>query len=210
VVGLVSGTREGSLDEPLRPQFYLPIPPSQGLPFLNLLLRSKADPATLDTQVRAAVRATDAGLAMGRVRPLSAAVESLTQDLSRAALPLGLLAGVSALLAALGTVGLIAHLFRMRQGELGIRSALGATPGRLAWLVFSQGGRLLLAGLSAGLLGGAALGWVLRAQVSGLKALTFGAPLAAALLLTATTLLACILPALRAANTAPAKALRSE
>ncbi len=210
VVGVVSGAREHGLDEPIRAQYFMPIPPGLSIPSLSVLLRSQADSATLDAQVRGALRAVDPQLAMGHLRRFETVIEDATAGARQAALPLAVLSGVSALLAALGTVGLLTQLFRQRRRELGVRAALGATPFTLAGLVMGTGGRMLAMGLAAGLLGASALGNLLQARVPVLGAFDPNVLTAAALLLAVATLLACLPAAWRAARVSPSEALRSE
>ena len=210
VVGIVAGTREFNLEEPLRPQIFQGIPEGEALPSLDLILRSRMDLATLHGQVRGALGSLDPGLAAGIPIPFQRVLADATENQRRAAYPLALLALVSALLSALGLYGLLDQLFRLRRRELGIRAALGAAPGNLSRLVLSTGFRLLLWGCTGGLLGTLALFRLLGHEMPALADLDASALALPTLLLALATALACLGPALRAARMNPADVLRSE
>jgi putative ABC transport system permease protein len=122
----------------------------------------------------------------------------------------GLFSAAGLFLSAVGLFALLADSVARRRGELGIRQALGATPGRILAAVVLQGLRLVALGLGAG----AALAWVsTRALDSTVHGVTTTDPwsfAAAALLLLAVAAAAAALPARRAAAIDPAEALRDE
>jgi len=208
VVGVVEGTREFGLDEPIRGQIFERIPPGEELPELDLLLRTRANVATVREQVRAALGGVDPNLASWEPVPFERAVARVTLDQRRAAYPLALLAGVAALLAALGLYGLLSQLFRSRRKELGIRAALGAPPGTLAGMVVATEFRLLLEGLAGGLLGALALSRVLEHTLVGAAGVDAASLMAAGVFLAIAAALACAGPARAAASTDPAVSLR--
>jgi putative ABC transport system permease protein len=210
VVGVVEGSREGSLTEPLRPQIFQPIPEGEGLPFLDLVMRSQADPATLRAQVRSALAALDPSLAIKDVLPFERVIQDATRSERAAALPMTAMALTAVLLATFGLLGLLGQVFRSRHRELGVRAALGAAPGTLSRLVLNQGLRLLLGGLLGGTLGAIALARLLRQEIPSFSDLDPLVLLVAATVLTLVTALTSLFPALRAAGVQPAEALRSE
>jgi ABC-type antimicrobial peptide transport system permease subunit len=119
-------------------------------------------------------------------------------------------AGLALLLAALGLYGLLAYMVLQRRREIGVRMALGAAPRRLSTFVLLEGLHLVLSGVAIG----AAGSW---AALRSLKSLLYGvAPTDAwvlagsALILVMVGLIACYLPAHRAASTDPFTALRHE
>ena len=123
---------------------------------------------------------------------------------------LGLFAVVALGLSALGVYGVMAYSVGLRTREFGIRLALGAAPRAVSRLVIAQGFRLIALGLTLGVIAAFALSRVVRGLLFGVAAtdaLTFGA---VTLLLAATALLACWIPARRAMRVDPAITLRSE
>jgi ABC-type antimicrobial peptide transport system permease subunit len=114
------------------------------------------------------------------------------------------------LLAAIGIYGVMAYVVARRTAEIGIRIALGARTEDVLALVFRQGGRLVLLGVGAGLVGAAVLTRFIAALLFGVSAhdpLTF---LATPALLSLVAAIACLLPARRAARVDPVIALRAE
>lgn len=168
-----------------------------------------AESAALDA-VRAAVARVDPELPVVELQSFARQVASLTSDerfLMRFSLVFG---GVAALLAALGLYGVLSYWVERRRREIGVRAALGATPGDLVRRVLGDGARPVAVGLVLGLilaLGAARLGQGLLYGVSAWDPMAYGlAPPA----LAAIALLAAWLPARRAGRLDPARALREE
>jgi putative ABC transport system permease protein len=128
-------------------------------------------------------------------------------------LTMGLLSGFSAvalLLCALGIYGLIAHSVTTRRQEIGVRMALGARQDQVLTAVMRQGLRWVLLGLAAGLIAALLLSRTLSGLLYGVSARDPFYYLTAPLMLGLVALLACYLPARRAADVEPAVALRAE
>ena len=123
----------------------------------------------------------------------------------------GALGGLALLMAAVGLYGVMAFGVNQRVREIGIRVALGATAGRVVALFVRQGMRLVGVGIVAGLAGGALFALLLSKILFGLSGsfdpLAFGA---VTILFSAVAVLACWLPARRAAKVDPMVALRAE
>jgi ABC-type antimicrobial peptide transport system permease subunit len=121
---------------------------------------------------------------------------------------LGLFAATGAVLAVAGVYGVIAYLVALRTREFGIRMALGADWRGVLVLVMCRGAVVVALGLAFGMAGAAALTRVLRTLLYGVNAIdraTFGLT---AVLLAAVALVACLIPAIRAARVDPAIVLR--
>ncbi len=211
VVGVVADVHHESLEEAAQPALYLPLA-QQPDDRLSLLVRSALPAAQLITAVRGEVAALDADQPIAGVRSLSEIVER-SSAVSRRRFPLRVLvmmAAFAALLATLGVYGIAAHSVVQRTAEFGIRASLGATRRDLMAIVLR--GALRMAGL--GVIGGGilalAFGRSLRSVLFQVDAVDPGALGAAAALLVAATLCACLLPARRAATIDPALALRRE
>jgi predicted permease len=176
----------------------------------HLVVRTAGDPLALTPAVRAAVKSVDKELTLADVTSMAALVDVA---LGGARFGMQILSGfalVALLMAALGIYGVVAFVVSRRTREVGIRMALGARASDVLGLVLRQGMAPVLAGLAAGLalaLSLGRLGSSLLFEVPPHDAATLAA---AAAVLTAAALLACALPARRAARIDPAQALRDE
>jgi ABC-type antimicrobial peptide transport system permease subunit len=121
-----------------------------------------------------------------------------------------LFAALTLLLASLGLYGLMAYAMARRTREIGVRVALGAAPARVLRLALGGGLRLAAAGAALGIPAALAAARLARGVLFGVAPTDLRAIAAALLLVAALTLLACALPARRAARVDPAAALRYE
>ena len=122
----------------------------------------------------------------------------------------GTFAAVGLLLAAAGIYSVLSFLVTRRTHEMGVRMALGAQWGDILELVLATGGKLIGAGLCVGLLGGFAITRLMSAQLFGITPADPATYAAAIVLLGLVGLLACYIPARRAARVSPSEALRYE
>jgi len=123
---------------------------------------------------------------------------------------LGIFAGLAVCLAMAGVYGVMAYLVTQRAPEIGLRMALGADRGRIVRLVLARGVTLAGAGIAVGFLGALAATRLLQSMLFGITAtdpLTYGAM---AVVVAAIALLACAIPAWRAATVDPLAALRQD
>jgi putative ABC transport system permease protein len=211
VVGIAGNVRHTTLDSDVTLQIY--IPERQWIFADNqvtLVVRTQGDPAALAPAVRQVVQAVDPMQPITRLSTMEQVVAASTAQ-RRLALVLFTAFSVTAILiAAAGIYGVLAGSVTERTREIGVRSALGATPRRILALVLAQGARLVVAGISLGLVGAVALGRVLRSLLYGVEPgdpLTLGA---AAVLLAAIAIAACLVPIRRAMRVDPVEALRAE
>jgi putative ABC transport system permease protein len=211
VVGVVADVRHVSLDEQPEPALYVPLA-QQDESRLSLLLRSALPADVLANTVRGVVAGIDPDQPIGSVTTLRRLRDD-SDAVSRRRFELRVLLAVGAfalLLAALGVYGVVAQTVVRRTPEIGVRVTLGASRADVVRLVIGGVGRLLLVGVSGGLLGSLALARLLRTALFGVGPADPLSLLAAPTLLAAAALLAAALPARRAASIDPARALREE
>jgi putative ABC transport system permease protein len=188
------------------PQVYLPGCDET----MVLLVRSGPGAAGLAAALRREVVALDQDVPVSGVTFVEKDMYDLHAQERLNTLFLGAFAAVALLLASLGVYGTVAYAVSRRTHEIGIRMALGARRGEIMQAVLRQGLTLTLAGLIVGLAGAWAATRVIRSllyEVSPTDPLTF---VCSAVLLAGAALLACYLPARRAARIDPMVALRYE
>jgi predicted permease len=207
VVGVVGDVRYGTLDDPPRPDVYLPYAQS---PYGRavLVVRTPGAPLALVGAVRAALAEVAPGTPAFEVRTMEDRVEGVTAFQRFGATLLGLFAAVALVLATLGVYGVVSFGAAQRTRELGVRVALGATRRDLARLVVRGGLAIALAGTLAGLAGALAATRVLRSLLYGVAPTDPATYAAIVLVLGAAVVAASWLPARRAARVAPATVLR--
>ncbi|HET7251059.1 MAG TPA: ABC transporter permease [Gemmatimonadales bacterium] len=177
---------------------------------LSFVVRSAGDPAALARPIQQAINAIDSRLAAGDVAPMPRVVAAALSPQSATARTLVVTALVALLMACVGTYGVMTYNVSQRTQEIGVRIALGATPGGVLRLVL--GGTAKLAGI------GIAIGLALVVAMSrGLQAILVGTtatdPLAlsaVALALVTVTAASSWIPARRATRVDPMEALRAE
>ena len=179
-------------------------------PWMTIALRSNLDPTSLEAAVRREVQAIDPDKAVASVKTMDKLIEESVGERRLSLVLFGLFAVVALLLAAVGIYGVMSYGVTQRTHEIGIRMALGAQPRSVARLVVGRGMMLTMTGIALGV--GAAYGLTrlmasLLFEVSATDPVTF---LVIALVLASVALLACYIPARRAAKVDPMVALRCE
>jgi predicted permease len=211
IVGVVDDVKNAALDRPAGTELYAPYAQSQfRVANAYLVVRAAGNPMSLANTVRNEIRALDRALPIAAVRSMEDVMSVARSRPRFLTLLLTLFSSLSLVLAALGIYGVISYSVAQRTNEIGIRMALGAQTGDVLRLVGATGVRLALAGTLAGSIGAFALTRFLSGLlfgVSSMDAATFAA-MAGALI--AVTLLACYIPARRAARVDPLIALRYE
>jgi putative ABC transport system permease protein len=207
IVGVVSDVR--SATDPGEPttrfQCYRPLA-QESSSGLAVAVRGHVSGETL----RLAVAELDPDLPLSEASSVRAAVDRAHGQTAIAGWLLAAFAGLGLLLAALGTYGVVAGFVGQRTQEIGVRMALGAKIRDVLWLVLGRGLRLTAMGLAVGVVGAVAMARVLASLTPGLKANAPGVVVLAGLVLFAVALLACWIPARRAARVNPMVALRGE
>jgi ABC-type antimicrobial peptide transport system permease subunit len=123
---------------------------------------------------------------------------------------LGIFAAVALLLASIGIYGAVAYTVEQRTGEIGVRMALGAQTRDVLRLIINQGMRPVVIGLAIGIVAAFGLGRLIASQLFEVSANNPALLGGATIVLAAIALLACLLPARRAALVDPVQALRTE
>ena len=207
VVGIARTANYTSWGEPPQPCIYLPL--AQADPeAMVLYVRTKADPREILAPVEREMRAAAPQILLFGIRTGGEVIDG---GLFQARMGVGLLAtfGLLALgLASIGLYGVMAYSVNQRRREIGLRMALGATPGSVLGMVIREGMSLVLAGVLIGFAAAALVGRLLSRMLFGVTAsdpLSIGG---AALVLSAIALLACYLPARGATRVDPLEALR--
>ena len=212
IVGVVGDFKSGDAREKPDPAVYRPILQiqEQGAYSNTIHIRTIGDPTPLIPQVRQMINQIDDKLPIFDVTTLN---EQLSERLGQERLIAQLVSFFGALaliLACIGLYGVMAHGVARRTNEIGIRMALGARGGNIAWMVLRETLYLVLAGLVIGVPAALLGGRLISTQLFGMSPtdpITLGA---AALILTLVALLAGYLPARRASRVNPLTALRYE
>ena len=212
IVGVVSNARYRSVEQPADPTFYLPLEQNdERWPFLALTVEtdgSEGATTAASALLRSAVRDADAQQPISRLRTIEEILSGSLAERRFNTWIVMLFAATALLLAAIGTYGVMAFAVTSRTRELGVRTALGATPADLIRLVLGQG--LLLTLLASGIGLVAAIG-LTRFMASLLFNVAPRDPVTFALVagvLAVVALSATVVPARRAMSVNPVTALR--
>jgi predicted lysophospholipase L1 biosynthesis ABC-type transport system permease subunit len=186
--------------------YYFPHPqrPDRGM---GLAVRAAGDPQAVADAVRRAVRQVDPELPLSNVRTMVERTSEVLVDRRTPTLLAGGFAAVALFLAAIGIYGVLAYQVSQRRREIGIRMALGAGAPRIFGLVLTEGAVIVGIGIVIGLLGAFVLRRTLETQLYGVSGIDTMVVIVVGGLLFAVALLACVIPARRAARTDPMGAL---
>ena len=209
VVGVVGDTRDAGLDTAPTPTMFQPF--AQNEVFAGaLVLRTKGDPALMEPTVVRTIRDLDSQQLIDNVATLEEVRDLTVAPRKVNALLITCFGILAMIIAVVGIAGVLAFSVSSRTAEFGIRMSLGADSARVRRMVLGEGGTLLVIGLAAG-----AVGAILTSRL--LQGLLFGvAPndpftiAGVAAMLAGVGILACWLPAARAARVQPSIALKAE
>ncbi len=213
VVGVVEDLRQTNVDEPARPEMYLPYVQATYLEVFaprTLAIRTIGDRSHVLAAVRREIAAVNPNQPIAEVRTMSEIVGNELAARRTGTLLLGAFASIALLLASVGLYGLLAHRVRQMTPEIGVRMALGARPRDMVSLVVRRGMRLVAIGSVLGLalaFAGARLVESLLFGVTANDPMTF---VAVPLVLAGVALAAVCVPARYAASIDPNVALRTE
>jgi putative ABC transport system permease protein len=212
IVGVVEDTKNAGMDKPGGPELYFAA--RQVNEFLDsnisFVVRGANDSTPLEGSIRGAVRELDPTLPVYNLWSMNEVVSKSMVQPRFLALLLATFSGIALFLAAIGIYGVMAYSVAQRTQEIGVRMALGARPLHVLRLVFGQSLGMLLVGVAIGLAGAFALTRLMRTllfEITATDPLTYVSVIG---LLTVVALLACYIPARRAAKVDPLIALRYE
>jgi predicted permease len=209
VVGVVADVRH-SLEESPQADVYLNMRQTNLWLTPVLVVRSRRLPASLVADVRAAMKAFDPAIASNEFTTLDEVVNRAVAPRRLSTMLLGSFSSFALLLAALGLYGVIAYSVSQRIREIGTRVAIGARPVDVLRLVVGEGLRLAGAGVALGLVAAFFAARLLESHLFGVAAHDPMTYATSAAVLGMVALLACGIPACRAANLDPIEALRCE
>jgi predicted permease len=209
IVGVYRNTHNGGIRSAGFPEIDVPFAQSPW-PQASMAVRTTGDPAQMSKSIAGAVHSVDPDLALAGVKTMDQIVsESLVGDRFTTALYISF-ATVALVLAAIGIYGVMAFAVAQRTHEIGLRMALGASQDHVLGLILKEGILLAAIGLGIGLVGACFVGRAMRGLLYGVGTIDVAAFSAVAVTLFVAALLACYVPANRAAKVDPMVALRYE
>ncbi|HTM16818.1 MAG TPA: FtsX-like permease family protein, partial [Terracidiphilus sp.] len=179
-------------------------------PQAGFAVRTAENPTSMLNSIAAAVHQVDSTVALAEPKALDDIVTESMADQRFTLILFTSFAAVALFLAALGIYGVMSFSVAQRSHEIALRMALGATRNRVVRLIIRDGVMLATIGLGLGLIGTYFVGRAMQSILFGVKPLDVGAFLSVAVVLLAAAILACFLPARRAASLSPMRVLRTE
>ena len=209
IVGVVDDVKYGAPEDAIGPDFY-----TSYLQFtyasMMVFVKTSGEPVSMTPALRRAIASVDAGMPLYDVQPLE---DRVADALSRSrfnAFLVALFGAAALLLAALGVYGVMSYRVSTEIREIGIRVALGATPGRVLWQVLGASARLAAVGAAAGVAGAFASARLLQTVVSGVSPTDAFVLASVVAVMFAVALGAAFVPARRASTVDPIVALAAE
>ncbi len=210
IIGLVADAKNRGLQDPPQPEIWVPYTVT-GSAFRGILVRTANEPLTMMNAVQHEIWATDANVAV----TLTGTLEGYISQFSFAGPRFGfflmsIFGAIGLVLVTIGVYSVLAYTTARRTHEIGIRMALGANRSDVQGMVVRMGLKLVGLGVGIGLIVSVALGRVIATQLWGVSAYDPWTLVCVPALLLATGIVACWLPARRAAGVDPLVALRYE
>jgi putative ABC transport system permease protein len=206
--GVVGDAREDGLDVQPVPTVYSCL--SAPNPFPIYLVRTQGDPMAMTQTIRRKLHELEPGRSVYALTPLQQHLDDASADIRLRTILLTLFAVTAVSLACIGLYGTLSYSARLRRREVGVRLALGALRGQILATFLGQGLRIAVIGCVAGVLLGLGLNHFLSRMLYGITALdplTYASVVGLVLLV---SIVASLLPAVRAARIEPVRVLREE
>ncbi len=209
VVGVVADIRGENLNTPPEPEYFLPVLQRPESP-TNVLVRSHLPPAAVATLVREALRTFDPALPLLQPDALTTRIAQTSANRKLVLMLLAAFAALALVLASLGVYSVMAHLVAFRTSEIGLRMALGASPGAVMRMVLGHGRRLTLVGIALGIAGALAVSRLMQEALFDVDPAEPLIYLVLSMTLLAVAEAASFIPAWRATRIDPLIALRGD
>lgn len=211
VVGVVGDVRADELTDDFRATAYYPHRqrPARRSRSATWAVRSSIDPATLTSAVRRTISSVDPQVPI-EIRPAEDLVNASVADRRFTMLVIAGFAVIALFLAVIGIYGVVSYTVVQRTREIGIRLALGATPGAMRRMVIVTAMRTVLPGLALGALLTLAMSGTLRSMLYEMSPLEPVSLVGAVVVLAGAALASCIVPAVRATRVDPIVSMRAE
>jgi predicted permease len=210
VVGVVGGAKQAGLTEDeAQGAIYYPYSFRIDDSFF-VAVRTSLPPESLGLALQKEVRQIDPDIPVNDLRSMETRITDSLAARRSPALLAGLFSGIALLLTAIGTYGVLSYAVAQRRREIGLRMALGAQPQQIRIQFLSLSLRLLASGTILGVIGAWLTGQAMQAVLFHVQPLNLTILAAAACLLGAVSLAACLLPSQRAASISPMEALSEQ
>ena len=212
IIGVIGDIKDDDARGQAEPTVYRPILQlqDQSAYSVTVLIRTQSDPAPLTSQVRQTINQTDDKLPLFGVTTLHEQLYSSLDTDRLIARLVSFFGALALILACIGLYGVMAHGVARRMNEIGIRMALGARGGNIAWMILRETLYLVLAGMVLGVPAALFGARLISTQLFGLSPTDPLTLVGAGVVLTIVALLAGYLPARRASRVNPLNALRYE
>lgn len=210
IVGVVGNVTLDEIGAPALPLLYVPLAQNVWSTAHWMAVRTVGDPGSVAAAVRRVIQEMDANQPLDSATSLEGSLASQFAEPRFQSGLMGVFALLAVALAVTGIYGVNAYAVTQRRREIGVRLALGATPGDILWDVVGRGMRLTGVGIVLGLGGAVVLNGLLASALVDVGGMEAGPVLGAAGLLAVVAAVACYLPARRATRIDPATALRNE
>jgi len=209
IIGVIGNVKHTRLEIEAKPEVYFAAAQAP-TSFLTLVARTSSDPTQMIVPLRRQILALDPDQPVFDITTMEQRISAALAQSRFVMLLLSIFAAVAALLAAIGTYGVMVYIVVHRTREIGIRMALGAQRTDMLRMVLRQSLSMVLAGLALGLLAAFASTRLLASLLYGVGANDLATYASVVFLLGGTALCACYLPARRAMKVDPMVALRHE